>query len=185
MNLAERERVKYERVWAECPLYQTHSPGLRHAPEAFAWFTQTSCSTLLDLGCGDGRALDWFREQPVVAEARGVDIAHASPTILRHTLWEPIPEEWRADFGYSCDVLEHIPTEKVRDVIACMAGAVRKAAWVQIALFEDSAGSMGDWGTLHLTIESYVWWKHALDRSFNVVYGSERRQRASFLLLTK
>jgi len=184
-DLAVAERAKYERVWAECELYHKHSPGLRHAPEGYAWFTQNECETLIDFGCGDGRAMDWFRAQPDVKRAIGVDIAHRSEHIFRLPLWQTLPDAWHSDFGYSCDVLEHIPTDMVPKVIESMAAATRKAAWVQIALFEDTAGSMGDWGPLHLTVKPLPWWRFALARHFNVVWSTERRRRATFLLTAK
>lgn len=182
-ELAQSERRKYLDVWAHSEVYAKHSPGLRHAPEAFAWFTMNGCATLIDLGCGDGRAVEWFQAQPTCLNARGVDIAHEGPRILRQSLWDEIPANWHAHFGYSCDVLEHIPTDMVPDTIACMAGAIEKAAWFQIALFPDTVGTMGDWGTLHLTVKPMEWWRHALSRSFRVVYAIERHKRASFLLL--
>jgi len=182
-DLARIERDKYERVWAECPAYKRHSPGLRHAPEAYGWFCMTGCASLIDFGCGDGRALRWFADQPEAQRVHGIDIAHEGVDIDRHCLWDPIPAGLHTDFGFSCDVLEHIPTEHVDACVRNMAEAVRTAAWVQVALFDDTAGTQGDWGPLHLTVKPKSWWAHCFDRYFKVVYGVERQGRATFLLL--
>ena len=139
---------------------------------------------MIDFGCGDGRTMAWFSELGC-QDVMGVDIAHRRSDILQLPLWKPVPEAWHKDFGFSCDVLEHIPTEMVPACIENMAEATRKAAWIQVAMFEDTAGTTGDWGQLHLTVKPLPWWRHALGRHFKIVHATERKRRATFLCLTR
>ena len=75
-------------------------------------------------------------------------------------LWD-LPKDFiKSEWGYCCDVLEHIPTKRVDDVLRTIARH-SKAAFLQIAHFPD-----GEWvegtGPLHLTVEPPEWWAKRL-----------------------
>ena len=61
--LEQEEREKYQRVWAKSRIYDLHSPGLEHAPQGYGWMLAMGCATLMDWGCGNGRAMSWFYGQ--------------------------------------------------------------------------------------------------------------------------
>ena len=60
------------------------------------------------------------------------------------------------DYGFCCDVMEHIPTEYTMLVIDRIMSSCR-TAWFQIALVPDQFGvTIGQ--TLHLSVQPFTWW---------------------------
>jgi hypothetical protein len=170
-DIVAPERAKYANIWSSVPDYRNHSPGLENV-RAFFDIVQPVVSAhvrprLIDLGCGSGlaglefqkRGFDvWF--QDLVSD--GLDDAVPRDRFIQACLWD---EWWRPmlhprfDYGFCCDVLEHLPTEftmlAVRNIMACC-----RITWLSIALrpaqFDKAIGD-----TLHLTVRPYKWW---LDR---------------------
>lgn len=87
---------------------------------------------VLDLGCGVGKSLDYFRAKDAGIDWAGLDIA-ASPEVNARTRTDGafhtfdgvhIPfEDGRFDFVYSCQVLEHVryPAELLKEVYRVLA----------------------------------------------------------------
>jgi SAM-dependent methyltransferase len=155
----ETERHKYARMWA-VPDYRLYSPGLQHARQAYYFFQPEPGDTLLDLGCGTGRASAYFATRglgvtlvdfvPAAVEVEGLPFVEAC-------LWE-LPDTLQADFTYCVDVLEHIPPEHVADVLRGIRRATRKKAFVQIATRPDKFGAIIK-ETLHLSLHDANWWQ--------------------------
>jgi cyclopropane fatty-acyl-phospholipid synthase-like methyltransferase len=55
MNLDEKERAKYQSIWAY-PQYRMNSPGEAAVPRFLFHLPWAAGDTLIDLGCGTGRA---------------------------------------------------------------------------------------------------------------------------------
>lgn len=158
---AESERSKYEQIW-KLDAYRKVSPGFDDLDRALASLCPWEGSSVADFGCGTGR---------VVAElirsgyrGIGVDIAgnalEEDVPFVQQALWEPLP---MVDFALCTDVLEHIPTERVRDTLASISEAVEEACYLNIDTIPDSFGvNIGQ--RLHLTVMPAAWWEAELKR---------------------
>lgn len=166
MAHALSERDKYRKVWNR-PEYRERSPGLRLAQEACDWMQPHG--SLCDFGAGTGRASQWFADRGL--EVVAFDIADNAITEFDGmkvigNLWD-MPDFGRFDFGYCCDVMEHLPTEHVDAAIEGIARRVG-VCFFQIALFECHMGDViGE--HLHLTVKPAAWWRAALAKHFNQV----------------
>jgi len=67
-----------------------------------------------------------------------------------------LPRDDHFDYGFCCDVMEHIPTEFTMLVLYRILSSC-KTTWFQIALVPDNCGQLiGE--TLHLTVRPFTWW---------------------------
>lgn len=177
MDLEQAEREKYERIWSHKD-YRANSPGERLVPYFLKHVPAKSGEWIVDVGCGTGRASLMLKQAGfnVIAvdlaenclDPQAVDQFH----FIRDYLWDFRLAE-PADWFYCCDVLEHIPPEKVDRVLDNCA-AIAKGGFFQIALFPD------EWygEVLHLTVESQAWWtEKLLDRWNKVEISSPEKRR--------
>lgn len=167
VSLEDGERLKYEAMW-KVPGYRALSPG----EDLVTLFTE-ACKpqpgdTVLDLGCGSGRATLALINEGL--RATGVDIANncldhgVKIPFVQANLWD-LPKDMTADWVFCTDVMEHIPTEKVMDVLNCINSACKKGAFFSISFTDDSFGAViGQ--KLHLTVRNYQWWILALEKAF-------------------
>jgi 2-polyprenyl-3-methyl-5-hydroxy-6-metoxy-1,4-benzoquinol methylase len=171
-TLEQREKDKYEAVW-NLEAYDDMSPGLGQVEMAFKELGMQVGDTLLDFGCGPGRATLALTEKGIMAV--GVDIAtnclQVDVPCIEACLWD-LPK-LSAKFGLCCDVLEHIPTEKVGDVIRGIARCTTDAVYFQICFVDDAFG-MQIGQPLHLTIRKPEWWMGQLKAHFKKVIYMEQ-----------
>ena len=181
-ELAVAERGKYMRMW-ERPEYHRYSPGAYHAPLAIAALGMKPGATLYDLGCGNGQAVPILAAHGLLV--RAVDIAMTPalaawaadktkhlpvdrrPVFTGACLWA-IPLHWpQRDYVFCCDVLEHIPPERVDSVLVHIKRLMGKAGYLSIHCHPDGCGALiGE--TLHLTVERPEWWMAKLGAHFFV-----------------
>jgi hypothetical protein len=64
--------------------------------------------------------------------------------------------------------MEHIPPEKVDDVLAGIAARVKIGAFFSIAFDEDNYGKLVG-APLHLTLQPLEWWLETLGKHFSSV----------------
>jgi 2-polyprenyl-3-methyl-5-hydroxy-6-metoxy-1,4-benzoquinol methylase len=162
MNLAAAERRKYELVWSHSE-YRRYSPG----EAAIPYFRQLvrKRGTLIDLGCGAGRAGSKLHELgfkvtllDFVDNSLDYEVMKKRLPFIRSNLWTQWQGEW--DYGYCCDVMEHIPTEKVEVVVKRIFRNCR-ACFFSIHFGPDNFGkAIGH--PLHLTIQPFTWWRDLL-----------------------
>lgn len=168
MNTADSEKTKYERMWSYDD-YRRRSPAERSLERALAWLGTEKDATFYDYGCGTGRAA------AKLAANHNVHMLDITPDCLdtqvraslgeklsftQVCLWEPTDIPVR-DYGLCCDVMEHIPTDRVDAVLKNIAKTC-KAVYFDICLIPDAFGKrIGQ--PLHLTVEKPNWW---LDRMF-------------------
>jgi len=158
MSLEQLEREKYERIWSHKE-YSANSPGERLVPYFLKHVPFRPSDTLVDLGCGTGRAGAMLaREGLQVYLSDHVNAVQPEIHLpfIEANLWDPFfPAGF--DWFYCCDVMEHIPTKKVDAVLDNIA-AIARGGFFQIALFPD------EWfgEVLHLTVESSDWWTKKL-----------------------
>lgn len=173
-----RERQKYEAIW-EIEEYRTVSPGLEFVEDAVESLRMTEGMSVADLGCGTGRATKWFSDHGF--DAFGVDIARNAleedVQVHIQPLWEPLPE---ADYGFSVDVLEHIPTDKVEATLKAIHKACRVGCYLNIDTIHDSFGAMiGQ--RLHMTVQPASWWNEQLSKLWPDVSMREDGKQAIFV----
>jgi SAM-dependent methyltransferase len=150
------------------PDYRKTSPG-----EALTEFFQIACKPepedfIIDFGCGTGRATKALKEAGF--RVLGIDFASncldadIDVDFAEYNLWE-LPEEMKCDWGYCCDVMEHIPSSKVDDVLANIARSCRKGCFFNISMEPDNF-SKGSSDKLHLTVMPVEWWINMLEKHF-------------------
>jgi hypothetical protein len=164
MNLTEQERAKYCKTW-EDKQYRVISPGMRYLESALEWMKPEAGSTFTDWGCGTGRAASELCAKGY--EVRLVDIANNAYfgplPFIEACLWE-LPEMPATDYGFCTDVMEHIPTAHVDDVLDGIAKRTAKKCYFQIALFHDTHFTHS--GPLHLSVFPAEWWQERIAKQF-------------------
>jgi SAM-dependent methyltransferase len=168
--VAERERAKYEQMWRHDD-YRTISPGL-DALEQFDLLKQLrglGVRGILDAGCGSGKFMRRILEQHGDEfTIRGFDIAgncldpwfagREAGLLTTGCLWDEAGLPGPNDAVVCTDVLEHIPTERVPDVLRNLRAAATRAVFLGIALFPDGFGPKVLGTPLHLTVKPVEWW---------------------------
>lgn len=150
----EKEKAKYDAIHS-VPGYSP-GPGIAHVRTARNYIKPGE--TIIDFGCGTGDAAQAFID--LGHDIQAVDISRVG---LRHDIpffqasLTDLPTDLKpADWGFCCDVMEHLPTEWVDDALTQISGKVRDC-------FFSISGQPDSWGkkigqTLHLTVRPYVWW---------------------------
>ena len=160
--LEDIERSKYQRIWS-MDEYRQYSPGKESALIAHKLFAPTSTKTLIDLGCGTGRAGDVFAS--IGYDVTLVDFVPSAVetrqlSFIESCLWS-LPDDLYADLGYCCDVMEHIPESMIDKTLDNIQRVIGEQVFFQIALQPDSCGQLiGE--KLHLTLRSADQWDEIL-----------------------
>jgi ubiquinone/menaquinone biosynthesis C-methylase UbiE len=185
MYLSEKE--KYERMW-RCPEYREISPGLNAVHDFLHHFQGRikEADTLMDLGCGTGKAAAFFffhgfSVQLVDIASNCLDETYTPLLSLAENafrfkeacLWELPADLEKVDWLYCCDVLEHLPEEFVDRALEQMAERTRKGGFLQIFLNEEPFGSLIQ-ESLHLTIRTKKWWIDKISSHWQIeAFGPE------------
>lgn len=153
-----REQEKYEQMW-EHDVYRKFAPAESLVEEAMEALNATVGASVIDFGCGTGRGSAKLLEMGY--EVTSLD--HAANCVdngiklnfIKACLWD-LPDI-SADYGICIDVMEHIPTEKVQDVLSGISKCT-KAAYFNIATRDDCLGSkIGK--KLHMTVMEATHWQ--------------------------
>ena len=188
LDIERSERSKYRRMWDQ-PQYRIGSPGLRVVRDFLLDckpMMGREVVTLVDLGCGTGRAGELLSRYPAIK----VDLVDFAPNanetgkdVLDICLWDLQgfgSRHW--DWGYCVDVLEHIPPEKVPATLDTIS-RVTDAVFFEIATVEDGCGDLiGE--DLHLTVRPPDWW-HTMARQYWPVVNCEELSKRRVRLLCK
>lgn len=173
MNLVEAERAKYSELWSGVPEYRKYSPGVENVQRFMDVIKPDRGATILDVGCGTGVAGLMFGKLGLVPS--WIDITDAGiemearDRFIEAPLWSDWGRHWRMgfDYGFCCDVMEHIPTEYTMLVIDRIVAACR-TTWFQISLVPDQFGAtIGQ--PLHLTVKPFDWWMERLRMAGSVI----------------
>lgn len=161
MNQTEKEQAKYEKTWRDRN-YRLTSPGEKSVPMFMEY--EPELGTLIDFGCGTGRATKKLQERGF--DVLGVDIAENAPDtgipFEKACIWET---PFKAKWAYCCDVLEHIPTDRIDDTLANMQ---TDNAFLRVHLHEDKFGKRVN-EVLHMTVRPHEWWLEKISKYWNVV----------------
>lgn len=162
---AQSERQKYRKVWGYNE-YRRVAPGERFILPFLEMVRPEPASTILDIGTGTGRAA--VHLQRLGFDVVPIDIADnalsaSSEEELLNTLtvvnvWEALPIQ--GSTAFCTDVMEHIPPNRVDDVLSNIGGAVDEA-FFSISFSEASFDTLVE-EHLHLTVQPYTWWLRKL-----------------------
>ena len=157
----ESEREKYEEIWG-IESYRKVSPGLRYIEEAVKALDIPKGASVADFGCGTGRVVKWLIDHGF--DGIGVDIAsnalEEEVPFVQSALWNALP---KVQYGFTTDVLEHIPTEKVRKTLKRIHDACEVGCYLNIDTVPDTFGILIG-KRLHLTVMSAEDWGYELSR---------------------
>lgn len=161
-----KEKQKYIKCW-NVDGYRKISPGV-NCVEMFLDAVEESApdskgGTLIDFGCGTGRAAklldEHFDVTPMDFAPNCLDeevAEHFGGRFVEHDITKKTP--LRAEWGYCTDVMEHLPPEEVDDALSTILEASENV-FFQIANFHDHYGGHPDiQDHLHLTVWDYDQW---------------------------
>jgi hypothetical protein len=184
MRIADTECALYDAVWAHAD-YHTLSPGSEAVPRFLRLVDAVPGESLIDFGCGTGRA-------GAALSARGLDVVLTDQTnaglevngdpklpFRQHCLWRKWPYG-SADFGFCCDVLEHVPTELTALTIARMLEAC-DWLYLEVSTVPDQFGMLVG-QPLHKTVKPFVWWLDLCAEIGTIRYGVDMLTRAAFVV---
>jgi hypothetical protein len=83
----------------------------------------------------------------------------------------------KGDVGYCTDVMEHIPTHQVDDVIKNVMDCV-DSAYFQISLVPDAMGELIGM-PLHLSVYPHSWWVKKFS-AYEIVWTDSNDENAAF-----
>lgn len=170
-DVAKQERDKYTEIWNTVPEYREReaSPGLENVARFLAVMRPYDGSfsahaySVLDIGCGTGFAGLELERHGLQVNYLDITDAGLDPQVdrgrfIEASLWGDW--SWRNrhgwDYGFCCDVLEHIPTEFTMLCIERMIANCRQV-WLQLSNRPDNFGRLiGE--PLHLTVRPFQWW---------------------------
>ena len=167
MNIAESERIKYEKTWS-IPQYHNFSHGENHADLFMEMTGAKPGESVIDLGCGTGRGGKALEKKGLVPTYLDLANYNDMDPFIKQPLWEPIGSRYHEfDYGLCCDVMEHLPIEytmlAIRNMLhAC--GSVFFSICFQDEAFGDIVGE-----PLHLTVRPFVWWRDHLEMMGTVI----------------
>lgn len=163
-----REREKYEQVWKHSE-YRRQAPGERYISLAVQLLGAKRGETIIDFGCGTGRAAQ--RLQDMGYCVTGVDFAAncldegITVPLVQACLWDmPVI---KAKFGFCTDVMEHIPNERVEEVLKQISERC-SSAFFNISTGSDNMGALIG-KTLHLTVMNAANWEKLLIKYWGCV----------------
>lgn len=171
MKITENERSKYARIW-EIDQYSQVSPGAIYANMFFDIAQPERGQSLLDVGAGSGAGSRVLKDRGLVV--RGFDITdegwkHSDIPLMTGCIWRDLPRNSVPpyDYGYCCDVMEHIPTEFTALAVSEIV-RVCNNSFFSISFTNDHFGEfIGE--PLHLTVKPFTWWRDML-REVGTVY---------------
>jgi SAM-dependent methyltransferase len=184
------EQKKYIQCW-DLPDYRRYSPG----EELVDLFLETAepakGTTVIDWGCGTGRAAKKIYEDGDELDVTAVDFAYncldkpVKELAKNNDRFRFIEEDLtktsglQSDFGFCTDVLEHIPEQDIDFVLSNILYA-SKHVFFQISTAHDIFSDHPDLDlnspddVLHHTVHDYFWWlQKFVDQSVYIHHSND------------
>ena len=168
-GLSRFTEIKYKTIW-ENTEYRAVSVGEKSVNQAFYCLNCSPGESLVDYGCGTGRAAKQFALKGLKVTALDIADNCLDPEFqdLRPfefkvgNIWN-FPEMYvGGEYAYMVNVLEHLPEEKIGSALANIETHTSKAIYFIISTFPDFRYNQ----YLHLTVRPEYWWKQTLDVYF-------------------
>ena len=189
MNIIEIERAKYSEMWTDVPAYRDYSPGMENVSRFMDVIKPDPGSDILDIGCGTGSAGLQFEKLGLIPYWIDITSAGLSPDVhyerfVEAALWSDWPDDFDyMNYGFCCDVMEHIPTEYTMLVVDRILSAC-ETTWFQIALVPDQFGAaIGQ--PLHLTVKPFYWWLERLRLAGKIIDARDLCGQALYIVEQK
>lgn len=177
---------KYRRMW-EFADYRKVSPGEDIAARFVEIAQITGRNHVVDFGCGTGRGSARIHSL-TGCQILQIDFADNCRDagmhfpFLRADLTNKYTFDIAGDIGFCADVMEHIPTEDVKDVIHNIMDTVDKC-FFQISLTPDHMGALIG-HPLHMTVKPCKWWADLFTRLGYVVRFAEDQQHTALFYIS-
>lgn len=182
----------YEHIWKTLPEYRTVSPGDDSVPAFLAVATPHAGATVIDFGCGTGKASNRLADSGLFVEALDFarnclddDVAEMAADgsrirFTQHDLTQPLAI--KAEYGFCSDVLEHIPEEKIDAALTTILSAAR-FNFLVISTQPDHFGEhVGH--PLHVTVHDKAWWEAKLKEFDATIRWSDETPHSVAFYLT-
>lgn len=183
MSLEAYETKKYTKVWSFSE-YREASPSVEIWKNKNVKKYIQGLKTFLDAGCGDCVI---HKELTRDFQVTGVDLVNVSRFInefIQGALWNrDIFQNRQWDIVWCCDVLEHIPEEKINSVIKNLRQSCKKVAVFSIYTDVDQMGEKLIGSPLHLTVKPYRFWLQKIQRDFKTIYIESGAQQKRWLII--
>lgn len=194
MTVLQQERELYDAVWGGLSRYGDHNPGEHHVDlfkrllEARGW----PQGSVLDAGCGTGLggvALQRAGFQAALCDLTdaGLQAAALELPFTTVSLWDDLRPALgfqmggKFDYGYCCDVLEHIPEAFTMLVVSQLLAVARYGVFLTISTVPDHFGIwVGE--PLHKTVRPFTWWRDMLGEVGTVTEAIDCLNYGAFLV---
>lgn len=184
--IAPSPRKIYEELWARDD-YRRFSPGEGQVADFLTRAAPRAGEAVIDFGCGCGRASARLADIGLKVIALDFAANALDPGVGQkvgfcvHDLTRPVP--FTADWGYCCDVMEHVAPEDVNRVLGHILAAAH-TVYFQICTVPDHFGAVVG-HPLHLTVKPHEWWRERLAAlRANILHEEERPGESVFLAST-
>jgi SAM-dependent methyltransferase len=168
ISIAPTEKRKYEMMW-DFPEYRCVAPGERTASMFLKAAKPKPGSEVIDFGCGTGRGalmlailgnckvtmLDFARNCLDEEIKQALTTQSHMLSFVEQDLSKPISSQ--AQYGFCCDVMEHIPPQQVDIVLSNILKSAQHVFFA-IALYDDRHGRELIGHPLHLSVHDAKWW---------------------------
>ena len=130
--------------------------------------------TILDYGCANGKFKVYMnRKKPEYT------ISEYDPGIEGK---DQLPKP--ADFVVCCDVMEHVESNHLEDVMKHLKGLVKKGGFFNIST-KEAITILSDGSNAHKIVESGEWWIELFKKHFDVFDVEIKRFETNFKVLPK
>lgn len=139
----------------------------RSYPEAVTLYPQLKGKTVLDYGCAKGYLVAALRGLGIDAHGEDLSkyaISHAHPEARRFV---SAPTDRTFDYVVCKDVMEHVPTDKVPDVLRGLAKRVTEGGYFVIPLGDYDKFRIREYemDITHVTKKDEAWWSQHFRRA--------------------
>lgn len=167
-DIAATERLKYQRMY-ETDQYRNNRETVRLAKEFIRRAGIKAGASVLDVGCGSGYATQFFHSRGLRVVSADIAPNAILPEMAALTefhclpAWDLPADRIQVEYGFSTDMMEHIPEERVDDTLAAIRACVTRDAYFNVSLRKDGMGRLIN-DTLHMTVRPLQWWLDAFAR---------------------